>query len=64
MFPALRELRPPGEPTRQLTVGVFPGSGNVHLHHAIDSGYFQQAGLEVNVVQVVSSDQQILTSAF
>ncbi|MDX3586685.1 hypothetical protein OG920_37925 [Streptomyces europaeiscabiei] len=59
MLPALSALRPPGAPTRQLTVGVFPGSGNVHLHHAIDSGYFRQAGLEVDLVQVVSSDQQL-----
>ncbi|MFE7839949.1 ABC transporter substrate-binding protein [Streptomyces sp. NPDC057474] len=59
MLPALSALRPSGEPIRQLTVGVFPGSGNVHLYHAIDSGYFQQAGLEVNLVQVVSSDQQM-----
>ncbi len=59
MLPALSALRPTGEPTRQLTVGVFPGAGNVHLYHAIDSGYFQQAGLEVNLVQVVSSDQQM-----
>ncbi|MFH8658158.1 ABC transporter substrate-binding protein [Streptomyces afghaniensis] len=55
----LSALRPPGEPTRQLTVGVFPGAGGVHLYHAIDSGYFQQAGLEVNLVPVVSSDQQM-----
>ncbi|MER5436607.1 hypothetical protein [Streptomyces sp. NPDC002588] len=44
---------------RQLTVGIFPGAGGVHLFHALDSGYFQQAGLEVNLVQVVSSDQQM-----
>ncbi|MFC9503767.1 ABC transporter substrate-binding protein [Streptomyces sp. NPDC057002] len=44
---------------RQLTAGVFPGAGGVHLHHAIDCEYFQQAGLEVNLVQVVSSDQQL-----
>ncbi|WP_327725513.1 hypothetical protein [Streptomyces europaeiscabiei] len=59
MLTTLSALRPTGEPTRQLTVGVFPGAGNVHLHHALDSGYFQQAGLEVNLVQVVSSDQQM-----
>ena len=59
MLPALSALRPPGEPFRRLTVGVFPGAGNVHLFHAVDSGYFQQAGLEVNLVQVVSSDQQM-----
>ncbi len=45
--------------TRRLTVGVFPGAGAVHLYHAIDSGYFQKAGLEANLVQVVSSDQQM-----
>lgn len=59
MLPAVSALRPPGEPVRQLTVGVFPGAGNVHLYHAIDSGLFQQAGLEVNLMQVVSSDQQM-----
>jgi ABC-type nitrate/sulfonate/bicarbonate transport system substrate-binding protein len=59
MLPTLSALRPPDEPARQLTVGVFPGAGNVHLHHAVDSGYFQEAGLEVNLVQVVSSDQQM-----
>lgn len=55
----LSGLRPSGEPTRQLTVGVFPGAGGVHYYHALDSGYFQQAGLEVTFVQVVSSDQQM-----
>ncbi|MGW0472276.1 hypothetical protein [Streptomyces coeruleorubidus] len=59
MLDALNALRPPGEPTRRLTAGIFPGAGTVHLHHAIDSGYFQHAGLEVNLVQVVSSDQQM-----
>ncbi|MFG2025733.1 hypothetical protein [Streptomyces sp. NPDC048825] len=59
MLPALNALRVPGEPTRRLTVGVFPGAGDVHLYHALDSGYFQQAGLEVNLVEVVSSDQQM-----
>ncbi|MFF0013158.1 ABC transporter substrate-binding protein [Streptomyces sp. NPDC005374] len=59
MPPALSAPQPPGEPSHQLTVGVFPGAGGVHLHHAIDSGYFQQAGLEVNLVQVASSDQQL-----
>ncbi|ELP69813.1 ABC transporter substrate-binding protein [Streptomyces turgidiscabies] len=59
MFPALSAPNPPGRPSRQLTVGVFPGAGVVHLHHALDSGFFQQAGLEVNLVQVVSSDQQL-----
>jgi ABC-type nitrate/sulfonate/bicarbonate transport system substrate-binding protein len=59
MLPVLSALRPSGESSRQLRVGVFPGAGNVHLHHALDSGYFQQAGLEVNLVQVVSSDQQM-----
>ncbi|MDX3452598.1 hypothetical protein PV396_11685 [Streptomyces sp. ME02-8801-2C] len=59
MTTELSALRPPGEPTRQLTVGVFPGAGGVHYYHAVDSGYFQQAGLEVNLVQVVSSDQQM-----
>ncbi|WP_327727089.1 hypothetical protein OG250_07155 [Streptomyces sp. NBC_00487] len=52
-------LRGPGAPTRRLTVGVFPGAGGVHLYHALDSGYFQQAGLEVNLVEVTSSDQQM-----
>ncbi|MBD9727357.1 hypothetical protein PV755_28215 [Streptomyces caniscabiei] len=59
MLPALNTPRPPAHPSRQLTVGVFPGAGVVHLHHAVDSGYFRQAGLEVNLVQVVSSDQQL-----
>ncbi|MFC4501604.1 MULTISPECIES: ABC transporter substrate-binding protein [Streptomyces] len=44
---------------RRLTVGIFPGAGAVHLYHALDSGYFQKAGLEVDLVQVVSSDQQM-----
>ncbi|WP_405863737.1 ABC transporter substrate-binding protein [Streptomyces sp. NBC_00005] len=59
MFSELNALRVPGEPTRRLTVGIFPGAGGAHLYHALDSGYFQQAGLEVNLVQVVSSDQQM-----
>jgi len=50
MFHALSAPHPPGAPARQLTVGVFPGAGVVHLHHALDSGYFQRAGLEVNLV--------------
>ncbi len=58
-LPALTALRVPGEPVRRLTVAVFPGAGGVHLYHALDSGYFEQAGLEVNLVQVVSSDQQM-----
>jgi hypothetical protein len=57
--PALAALRVPGRPARQLNVAVFPGAGDVHLYHALDSGYFQQAGLEVNLVEVVSSDQQM-----
>ena len=44
---------------RRLTVGVFPGAGAVHLYHALDSGYFHKAGLEVDLVRVVSSDQQM-----
>jgi len=59
MPPALSAQPPPGAPSRPITVGVFPGAGVVHLHHAIDSGYFQQAGLDVSLVQVVSSDQQL-----
>ncbi|MFF5979274.1 ABC transporter substrate-binding protein [Streptomyces olindensis] len=59
MLPALSAPRPPGEPTRQLTVAVFPGAGGVHLHHAIDAGHFRRAGLEVHLVQVASSDQQL-----
>ncbi|WSQ13681.1 hypothetical protein OG604_41405 [Streptomyces sp. NBC_01231] len=56
---SLNALRVPGEAVRRLTVGVFPGAGAVHLYHALDSGYFQQAGLEVNLFEVVSSDQQL-----
>ncbi|MFF0097120.1 ABC transporter substrate-binding protein [Streptomyces canus] len=48
-----------GSVTRRLTVGIFPGAGAVHLYNALDSGYFQRAGLEVNLVQVASSDQQM-----
>ncbi|KQW04211.1 ABC transporter substrate-binding protein [Streptomyces sp. Root369] len=48
-----------GSVTRRLTVGIFPGAGAVHLYNALDSGYFQKAGLEVNLVQVASSDQQM-----
>ncbi|QYX75229.1 ABC transporter substrate-binding protein [Streptomyces akebiae] len=59
MPPALSALRPPGGSTRHLTVGVFPGAGTVHLHHALHRGHFRQAGLEVTLVPVVSSDQQL-----
>ena len=59
MLSALNALRVPGRPTRRLTVGVFPGAGDVHLYHALDSGYFERAGLEVDLVEVVSSDQQM-----
>lgn len=59
MLAALSALRPAGEPTRRLTAGVFPGAGGVHLYHALDSGYFRRAGLEVTLVEVVSSDQQM-----
>jgi hypothetical protein len=55
----LTALSPPGQPLRRLTVAVFPGAGGVHLYHALDSGYFDQAGLEANLVEVVSSDQQL-----
>ncbi|WP_329445560.1 hypothetical protein [Streptomyces canus] len=48
-----------GSVARRLTVGIFPGAGCVHLCNALDSGYFQKAGLEVNLVQVASSDQQM-----
>lgn len=51
--------RAPHQPTRRLTVAVFPGAGDVHLYHALDSGYFDRAGLEVNLVEVTSSDQQL-----
>ena len=47
------------KPPHPLTVGVFPGAGGVHLYHALDSGYFAQAGLEVTLAEVVSSDQQM-----
>ncbi|MFD3498138.1 ABC transporter substrate-binding protein [Streptomyces sp. NPDC058676] len=46
-------------PTQRLTVAVFPGAGDVHLYHALDSGYFDRAGLDVDLVEVVSSDQQL-----
>lgn len=53
-------LRAPDKPSRRLTVAVFPGAGGVHLYHALDSGYFDQAGLEVKLVEVISSDQQLV----
>lgn len=55
----LTTFRPSDQPTRQLAVAVFPGAGSVHLYHALDSGYFDQAGLEVKLIEVVSSDQQL-----
>ncbi|MFG2961532.1 hypothetical protein ACGF5O_48440 [Streptomyces sp. NPDC048291] len=44
--------------TSTLTVAVFPGAGDVHLYHALDSGHFARAGLDVRLVEVVSSDEQ------
>ena len=51
--------RPSDQPTRRLTVAVFPGAGSAHLYHALDSGYFDRAGLEVRLIEVTSSDQQM-----
>ncbi|MFI8793723.1 ABC transporter substrate-binding protein [Streptomyces sp. NPDC055105] len=42
-----------------LTVAVFPGAGDVHLYHALDSGHFARAGLDVRLVEVTSSDEQM-----
>ncbi|WP_406274793.1 hypothetical protein OH799_01865 [Nocardia sp. NBC_00881] len=58
-FSGLTTLHPSDQPIGQLTVAVFPGAGSVHLYHALDSGYFDQAGLEVKLIEVVSSDQQM-----
>jgi hypothetical protein len=59
--PALTAFRTggTGRPHRQLTVAVFPGAGDVHLYHALDSGYFREAGLDVALVEVTSSDEQM-----
>lgn len=48
-----------GPSRRRLTVAVFPGAGDVHLYHALDSGHFAQAGLDVDLIEVTSSDEQM-----
>lgn len=48
-----------GKPRKKLTVAVFPGAGDVHLYHALDSGYFQRAGLDVELIEVTSSSEQM-----
>ncbi|MER5429002.1 hypothetical protein [Streptomyces sp. NPDC002588] len=58
-FSGLTRFRPSDQPTRQLTVAVFPGAGSVHLYNALDSGYFDRAGLKVRLIEVASSDQQM-----
>jgi ABC-type nitrate/sulfonate/bicarbonate transport system substrate-binding protein len=58
--PALTAFRTAtGRPERQVTVAVFPGAGDVHLYYALDSGYFRKAGLDVELVEVTSSDEQM-----
>ncbi|MEU4344331.1 hypothetical protein AB0H00_24230 [Nocardia sp. NPDC023852] len=58
----LTTLRPSDQPG-QLTVAVFAGAGSVHLYHALDSGYFDQAGLEVKLIEVCRlSTSELLAS--
>lgn len=45
--------------SEQIKVGIFPSAGNVHLYHAVESGLFEGAGLDVTLEFVKSSDQQI-----
>jgi hypothetical protein len=48
-----------GRRRRRLTAAVFPGAGDVHLYHALDTGRFAEAGLDVDLVEVGSSDEQM-----
>jgi hypothetical protein len=43
-----------------LTSAIFPSAGSVHLYHAVDAGIFAEAGLEVDLHEVRSSDAQMV----
>lgn len=45
--------------TQPLVVAVFPGAANAPLYHGLDHGWFSDVGLEVEVVQVRSSTEQM-----
>lgn len=40
-------------------VAIFPSAGSVHLYHAVDTGIFASAGLDVDLHEVRSSDEQM-----
>ena len=42
-----------------LTVAIFPGAGSAHLYHAVDDGRFSDGGLDVDLYEVTSSQEQI-----
>jgi hypothetical protein len=49
----------PDTTSLQLRVAVFPSAADVHLYHAIDGGGFARHGLEVDLHEVTSSDEQM-----
>lgn len=42
-----------------VRTGIFPSAGSAHVWHAQDAGLFAAAGLDVEVVAVRSSDEQM-----
>ncbi len=47
------------ENDRALTAAIFPSAGSAHVWHAQDAGMFEATGLDVEVVEVRSSDEQM-----
>lgn len=43
----------------QLVTAVFPSAASVHLWHALDNGIFTSHGLDVRVIEVRSSTEQM-----
>jgi ABC-type nitrate/sulfonate/bicarbonate transport system substrate-binding protein len=54
-----RDERPPAGNATSLTVTVFPGAANAPLYHAIDDGWFADAAVELRVIHVGSSTEQL-----
>lgn len=45
--------------SRELTIAVFPGAANAPLFLALDRGWLADANLDVNLIEVASSKQQM-----
>ncbi|WP_267278969.1 ABC transporter substrate-binding protein [Arthrobacter sp. CDRTa11] len=44
----------------KVTTAVFPSAGSAHIWYAQDHGLFEQAGIDVRVIEVRSSEEQML----